>query len=338
MVTKFQLQAIKIQTKDMKVKDIKNKKFSVLLSANGYEKSTDGSTIYRQVDLSLQTILFVLSKNYAKHINNLRAMTYHSNEQKEYKSHFPVWFVGGTFPFKKTHDADITSYSNILAIDIDACDNPSMSLEMIREELMKLPYVFAVLKSISGLGIYALVLVEDGKHTKGYYKYLVNLWHNKFGVKIDESCSNIGRKRFISYEDNIEAYIKSDETEIIPWKLEWIEPTKEEPVHPILFQQTEWKTNESLMTERTHLAMQKLIDNGYAVQNYGHWYYTGCDLANFSDGYTMFVRMSHNGKWNDDIKVINKKWNDCKPSGITDDLHTKWQGMAKRQFGCNWWK
>lgn len=322
----------------MKVKDIKNKKFSVLLSANGYEKNTQGVTIYRQVDMTLQTILFVLSMNYQVHINKLRSLTYHSAEQKEYKSHFPVWFVGGTFPFKRTHDADITSYSNILAIDIDACDNPSMSLETIRQGLLQLPYVFAVFKSISGLGIYALVLVEDGHKTKGYYKYLVNLWHDKFGVKIDESCSNIGRKRFISYEDNIETYIKDDETDIVPWKLEWVEPIKEEPVQAMLFQQNEYKSNDDLMTERTHLAMQRLINAGYAVQSYGHWFHTGCELANFSDGYEMFVKMSQNGKWQDDIKTINKKWNDCKATGIDDNLHTKWQGMAKRRFGCNWWK
>ena len=92
------------------------------------------------------------------------------------------------------------------------------------------------------------------------------------------------------------------------------------------------------MTERTHLAMQRLINAGYAVQSYGHWFHTGCELANFNDGYEMFVKMSQNGKWQDDIKTINKKWNDCKATGIDDNLHTKWQGMAKRQFGCNWWK
>jgi len=322
----------------MKVKDIKNKKFSVLLSANGYEKDKNGVTLYRQTDMTLQTILFVLGKNYQYHINNLRQMTYHSDEQKEYKSHFPVWFVGGTFPYKKTKDLDITSYSNILAIDIDACDNPSMDLETIRQQLLQLPYVFAVFKSISGLGIYALVLIEDGSKTKEYYKYIINLWKDKFNIKIDESCSNIGRKRFISYEDNIEAFIKDDETDIIPWKLTWIEPIKEEPIHPILFQQKEFKTNNDLMTERTHLAMKKLIENGYAVQNYGHWYYTGCDLSNFNDGYELFVQLSQNGKWHDDISIINKKWKDCKPSGINDELHTKWQGMAKKQFGCNWWR
>lgn len=323
----------------MTVKEIKNKKHSVLLSASGYEKDIEGKSLYKQIELTLETILFVLGQKYYEYIKKLRQMVYHSAEQKEYKSHFPVWFVGGTFPFKQTHDADITSYSNILAIDIDACDNPSMDLETLRTRLLQLPYVFAVLKSISGLGIYALILVEDGRKTKGYYKYLVNLWQSQFGIeKIDESCSNIGRKRFISYEDNIELYIKDDETEITPWKVEWIEQKPVEEIKPVLFHKDEYKTDNELMNERTHLAMQKLINAGYAVQSYGHWFHTGCELANFNDGYEMFVRMSQNGKWQDDIRTINKKWNDCKATGIDDNLHTKWQGMAKRQFGACWWK
>ena len=163
----------------MKVKDILNKKHTVLNSVRGYEKGwkenekdgkeKDGVYSYTQTKMSMRQIIFDLGKLYNKKIDEFRTLGYHSEEQKLIKPKFPVWFVGGVFPLQQTEDSDIIEYSNILAIDIDKKDNTDKDIEVIRKKLLELPYVFAVFKSISGEGVYALVLLEDGQYTKEYY-------------------------------------------------------------------------------------------------------------------------------------------------------------------------
>lgn len=325
----------------MKVIDILNKKHTVLSSVDGlYEHQ--GLYDYNQSIMDMKTILFELGKRYSEQINNLRLMQYHSKEQKEFKERFPCWFVGGTFPLQQTEDNDILEYSNILAIDIDKCDNTDKNLEDIRKEIYDLWYVFAVLKSISGKGYYALVLVEDGKFTKDYYTYLAKLWNKKFGLVIDEQCTNIGRKRFISYEDNIHNWIKSNDTDIIPWKLKYIKPIEKSKVNRMIdYRPTSYDSNNLVRK-----AIWKLLNGGYSIDNmnvttshYGVWYHTACEFHHFDDGFDMFVRFSQNSsKYNDKLSDIQKKYNNGKIECPIEDVSKKWCGICKRIYGINWWK
>lgn len=322
----------------MKVVDILKTKHSVLKTVDGYTYHQDVYD-YTQTDMTLKDILFCLGPRYKEPINILRQMEYHSDEQNEYKKKFPSWFVGGTFPFMNTKDEDIITYSNIVAIDIDKKDNPDIDLDEIRKELFDLWYVFGVLYSISGKGIYALVLVEDGHYTKEYYKYLARLWSQKYGLSIDEKCTNIGRKRFISYEDDIDKWIKPDNNDITPWKLKYIEKEQTQPIQTQLFKPN---NNDTLVSK----AIWKLLNNGFSIDDfntkdnqYSVWYYVACDFHHFDDGYNMFVRFSQNSsKYNDNIKTIDKKYNDGKIINTLDDVSRKWCGMCKRKYGIKWWK
>ena len=322
----------------MKVVDILKTKHSVLKTVDGYYWH-QGVYDYTQVDMTLKQILFWLGPRFKEPIDRLREMEYHSKEQLEYKANFPSWFVGGTFPTMKTEDKDIESYSNIIAIDIDKKDNPDIDMNKIREELFDLWYVIGVFKSISGEGIYILVLVEDGCYTKEYYKYLAKLWSQKYGLNIDEKCKNIGRKRFISYEDDIDKWIKADDVDIIPWKLKWIEKEPEKPKQTQLFIQN---NNDDRLVRK---AIWKLLNNGFSIDNfntinqYDVWYHIACDFHHFNDGYDMFVRFSQNSsKYNDNLYTIEKKYNGGKIKSSLDDVSRKWCGMCKRKYGINWWK
>jgi len=322
----------------MKVVDILKTKHSVLKTVDGYTYHQDVYD-YTQTDMTLEQILFWLGPRFKEPIDRLREMEYHSEEQLSFKSRFPTWFVGGTFPTMKTKDENISTYSNIIAIDIDKKDNPDIDLDEIRKELFDLWYVFGVLYSISGKGIYALVLVEDGRYTKEYYKYLAKLWSQKYGLNIDEKCKNIGRKRFISYEDDLEKWIKPNDVDIIPWKLKWIEKEQKQPVQTQLFTQN---NNDDRLVRK---AIWKLLNNGFSIDNfntinqYDVWYHVACDFHHFDDGYDMFVKFSQNSsKYNDTYRTIEKKYNGGKIKSSLDDVSRKWCGMCKRIYGINWWK
>lgn len=328
----------------MKVKEILKQKHTILGSVDGYYEH-QGLTDYTQATYDLETILFVIGHKYNEAIELLRKLPYHSDKQRQYKKEFPVWFVGGTFPFQKTEDKDILTYSNILAIDVDKKDNPEIDIEQMRQKLFELPYVFAVFKSISGEGIYALLLLEDGKYTKEYYKYIDKLWYQQYNIVIDHQCTNIGRKRFISYEENIKEYIKDDDIDIVPWKLKYIEKPNETIKHEYV-DCSKYKTSNKDNIEWTRKAIWKLLNDGYSVDDinttnnqYSVWYYIGCDFRIFSDGYDMYLKFSQNSsKYSDDIGTINKKWQQTSIRGNIDDICRKWCGICKNKYGKDWFK
>ena len=310
----------------MKVKDILQQKHTAQINHTHYSSDT-----YRQQDLSLSEILTSFSYKWKDKIGELRLFEYHSPEQMAAKVYYPTWMVGGTFKWKDMHDEAILTYSNIIAIDIDKKDNPNIDIERLKRQLLELPYVFYVSKSISGEGIFALVLVEDGHKSSEYVDYIVKLWSHMFNLQIDKGAKGIGRKRYLSYDEN--AIMKDEDTDIIPWKLVPVKPI-EQPKQVNLFGQT----NDDEHIEWTRNAIWKVLNGGYTVDDRGAWFHAGCEFANFVDGFDMFKKFCDN--YGEQRESITKKWNEClkTPSGINDELHRKWQGMAKKRYGAKWWK
>lgn len=325
----------------MKTIDIFQKQFTILINVYGYNYH-QGIFDYTQIKKSLKWIID-LGYKYKLPIDKLRSMTYHSDEQKSYKQKFPCWFVGGVFPFKKTEDKDILEYSNLLAIDIDKKDNPDIDIDNIKKKIFELPYVVMVSKSISGEGIYALVLVEDGKYTKEYYTYISKLWSQKFNLIIDDQCTNIGRKRFISYDDDL--LIKDDDIDIKEWKLK-INTNQNNEVKKVdnsITYYSKYKQNNNVNTELVHKAIWYLLNNGYSIDDYKTdkhyyvWYHVGCDFRHFDDGENMFIKFSNNSsKYNDRTKDIQNKWNSTKIETSIEDVSRKWCGICKNKYGSKW--
>lgn len=324
----------------MKTINILNKKFTTLSSLTGYYYH-QGLEDYTQAKLTLNQILY-LGNKYKEQINILRQMEYHSDEQKKFKQQFPCWFVGGIFPLLKTEDKDILEYSNVLAIDIDKKDNPNIDLNEIAKKIFELPYVFLVSKSISGQGIYALVLLKDGQFTKDYYNYLSKLWTKQYNIKIDEQCKNIGRKRFISYDDNI--MIKNDNDEITEWKLK---SSNKESINTnytntqVFYPKYKPENTNQVLVNK---AIWYLLNNGFSIDNfntkepYATWYHIGCEFRHFEDGEQMFIKFSTNStKYFDNITNILKKWNQTKKEISLDEVSKKWCGICKRIYGNKWY-
>lgn len=332
----------------MKVREILNKKITALPTVDGWHNYHQGWYDYTQVNITLYDFLFVLGKRYKEAIDLYRQIPYHSKEQSLYKNEFPTAFIGGTFPMQQTEDKDIITYTDVIAIDIDKKDNTHINLEEKIKDIYKLPYVIGTPFSISGEGYYVLILVENGKYTKGYYKYLVKLFKSKYNINIDDKCKNIGRKRFISYQDNLNEVIKSLDIDIISFKLLENETDclfdNNTMNRMIDYNPKQFNKQDNILFAKR--AIWKLLDSGYSVDDvntnnnqYSVWYHIGCEFRSFDDGYDMFVKFSNNSsKYNDDINTINKKWNNTKNNKNIDDVCRKWCGIAKNKFGNSWWK
>lgn len=108
--------------------------------------------------------------------------------------------------------------NNVLQIDIDAQDNPELyDWEAVKDMLSRSPHVSYAGLSSTGLGVFALVPIEDATYYKQYFDAIEeDFVKTKFtiyqrqateptvlqGIKIDPAPSNPASKRFVSYDAN----------------------------------------------------------------------------------------------------------------------------------------
>ena len=141
---------------------------------------------------------WLLHKNkYTPIVEKLRN-TSNDKERKHLKNSLPAITVSGIFS-KRRADCMI-SPSNLICIDIDGKDNPSvLDMEVLKARLAKLPYIMYCGLSASGKGVFCIIQYDDfGKH-KLYFNALQQEF-KEMGIIIDSSCSDICRLRFYSYD------------------------------------------------------------------------------------------------------------------------------------------
>ena len=98
---------------------------------------------------------------------------------------------------------NVEHVNNLIAIDLDAKDNENITIEEMRTKINSLPYVMYSSISVGGRGMYALIpiLDENKNDFKGVFKALEEDFI-KLGLKLDSSCVNVNRERYMSYDDN----------------------------------------------------------------------------------------------------------------------------------------
>jgi predicted P-loop ATPase len=92
-------------------------------------------------------------------------------------------------------NANLTQHSGLICIDFDAVDD----VARLKSELAKDPYTFAALLSVSGNGLAALVKIEPERHLDAF-NGLKQYYFKNYGQLIDQSCKNVSRLRFLSYD------------------------------------------------------------------------------------------------------------------------------------------
>lgn len=102
----------------------------------------------------------------------------------------------GTFEYRNVKG--IVNHSGVIAIDIDAKDNPDISIDQVAAD----PFMMFFHESISGNGGYVgYVKIDPERHLDAYLgleKYFANEYH----IILDESCKDVSRYRFVSFDEN----------------------------------------------------------------------------------------------------------------------------------------
>ena len=98
---------------------------------------------------------------------------------------------------------DVEHVNPLIAVDIDEKDNKGLSIEEMRTKINSLPFVMYSSISVGGRGMYALLPIAEANKNdfKGVFKALEEDFI-KLGLKLDGSCVNVNRERYMSVDDN----------------------------------------------------------------------------------------------------------------------------------------
>jgi predicted P-loop ATPase len=223
---------------------------------------------------------------------------------KKDKKNMPAVTPSGTFT-KRRADC-LQQHSNILCVDIDSKDNEDADIEGLKND----PYVWALHRSVSGLGWAAYFKIDSAKHLDAYLgleKYLADYYK----VIADKSCKDVSRLRIVSWDPDL--YLKDNEPKIFK--------------SYIKNNQTEIERSPVIASsEDLQLIVQQIIDKKIDLTNssYHDWVQIGFALANGlgENGRYIFHAVSSQSNKYDEFITDTKYTNLLKNSNGSCSINT----------------
>lgn len=171
-----------------------DKEVSFFNSLKDVEKPTNGK---------IGTILFSpkLAREHAPLIERIRH-TADKAARTEFKKQLPTFTPSGTFS-KRCADG-LIQHSHLLQFDIDPDQNPWLTYENaphLRDQIFNLAEVAYCALSASGTGVWGIVPITHPERHKDHFRAL-QAHFKKWGIVLDNACSNVDRLRFYSYDPN----------------------------------------------------------------------------------------------------------------------------------------
>jgi len=136
---------------------------------------------------------------YRLHVENLREKKQKGaskDEVEKLKRSLPLFTASGLF--SERYDEKLIEHSGKLAIDFDKLEN----IEDAHTLLCADKYTEYLFKSCSGQGLCCIVNIDPEQHLKSF-EYLQGYYKSVYGLDMDESCKNVSRARFVSYDPDL---------------------------------------------------------------------------------------------------------------------------------------
>lgn len=167
-----------------------NTKVSIL----GQHKVLDEYTLYNAI---------MLGRNCKEEIAKVRSIDRQANESEYRQAKAKVLSYTPSCLCQGETAKEVKEINALIAVDLDAKDNEGVTIEEMRTKINSLPFVMYSSISVGGRGMYALIpILEENKNDlKGVFNAL-NEDFIKLGLKLDSSCINVNRERYMSFDDN----------------------------------------------------------------------------------------------------------------------------------------
>ena len=134
--------------------------------------------------------------NWRKNVEIIRNEPDKSIRKKLKEDTLPYVTVSGVF--NRRSDRGLKKHSGLICIDMDKIKN----IEEVKNVLKSDPYTYAVFVSVTGTGLAVIVRIEPEKHIESFFG-LERYYFEKYSIKIDESCKDVSRARFVSYDPDL---------------------------------------------------------------------------------------------------------------------------------------
>jgi len=124
--------------------------------------------------------------------------------KKNAKESMPAVTVSGVFA--GGHKAsDLVEHSGLICMDFDLKDNPVLAggVDSVREQLAGDQYSALAFISVGGAGL-AVICKVASQHHKESFEWLSSYYQKQYGLKADESCKDVSRLRYVSWDADAE--------------------------------------------------------------------------------------------------------------------------------------
>ena len=148
---------------------------------------------------TLNDVLFTDMYSGAKKMVDAVRFETDSNKRKELKKQLPNYTVSCTFNGVR-NGTNIKNINNLIVLDIDKKDNLNI-IEKVPSILKSLDNVLYYSKSCSGEGFFCIVPIKYPQKFAEHWQSLKTDFQ-LMGINIDESCKDVTRVRYFSYDDN----------------------------------------------------------------------------------------------------------------------------------------
>lgn len=289
-------------------------------------------TATKTKDVTLKEWLTDWSEKYRPQIELIREVNKVDEERaKQLKGKIPAVSITGYFEYVRNDN--MYNYLNpIIAIDIDRKDNPKAPDDWtyVKQSLMMLPFVFYASLSVRGDGIFLLVAWDTSKDFQRIWANLEKKFYD-IGVKIDKSCKNIGRLRFVSYDKD--AYLKETD----------IEPFSDDSVVEVAKLKSTVSgyaccAHNYVDAELIVKAIYRLIELGYQSRDYNEWLKDGFRIASLGEsGRELFRMISRNSQSYKNDDDVDKKYDQLlRTTRYNTSSLSYYYALLKAHYGQEW--
>jgi hypothetical protein len=166
--------------------------------------------IIRCGEMNIRTQVEVIRKTLRRELDTHGDHTLAKRAVAGAKKQLPAVLWSGTFTERANEK--LVNHSGLLCADLD---NLALQLKDVREKLSHSPHVWAMFISPSGDGLKVVFRVPaDASQHRGSFRAVEQHVKELVGVQIDESCKDVARLCFLSYDPEI--FHNPDAAEIEP--------------------------------------------------------------------------------------------------------------------------
>ena len=140
-------------------------------------------------------------------------------KRSELKTHIPAYTLSAYYKGGRKVSENLIHHTGLFVADIDTGENQHISdWSELRDAIFNAwPQVVLSCLSASGKGLFVVIALE-GATPENHIKFfnVFDIAFRKIGIKIDQSCKDVGRFRFLSFDPNLKYRVSPKEFSLPP--------------------------------------------------------------------------------------------------------------------------